>query len=215
MSPGAKPIVTSASQAPVAPRIGTGRGVPLNSPTAWGTGVASLPAAPPGLPSPPGLSNSASAVDAPGYSHLQEDFTRISLSPSQEANLYGSVLASPELTDEGYLASWEQVKTDDSAWSGAPTSSAHQEDIVENLWGEYDTPPVKEMDVVVCPVHTGKQCKKGICQAYATELRKKNGKGGAGNGGGKGKQGNGNTQGNGNGNGNGAVFIVVLILSTL
>ncbi|KAJ6579949.1 hypothetical protein DFH09DRAFT_1076855 [Mycena vulgaris] len=195
-----------------------------------------LPAFPPGLgplpgasdfdfPAPPGINRDAShassasssgavlpVIAAAQYDHVRgvtEGFVSISLSPSQEAHLYGGgAETSPD--PNAYVADWEKMPAPDvdSLWG----YKAQKEEVVESLWGDDDdAEKKKKADAILCTVH-GIICKKGICKEYARMLREKEraerdaasrgGGGGGGwnkaNGGNKGNKGNkGNTNNGG------------------
>ncbi|KAJ6626719.1 hypothetical protein B0H10DRAFT_507913 [Mycena sp. CBHHK59/15] len=185
----------------------------------------SAPAFPPGLgplpardrlPPPPGIvrdsstnigsTSSAEAVlpvAATQYDYvrdLRSGFVNISLSPSQEATLYGlAVDTSPD--PSSYVAEWEKMPAPDTDSPWGSEYTAKTEDVVESLWGEDDgVEKKKKADAILCTVH-GIICKKGICKEYARLLREKERavreaaapKGRAnGGGGGQGKANNGN-----------------------
>ncbi|KAJ7142213.1 hypothetical protein C8R44DRAFT_657986 [Mycena epipterygia] len=172
--------------------------VPVSATPASGT-----PAFPPGLaplpgesdfPGPPGIRRDASGassassaevafplVAAAQYDYVRaakEGIVRISLSPSQEAHLYGAGAdTSPD--PNAYVAEWEKMPAPDvdSLWGGGGGDGmykAQTEDVVESLWGDDDDAEKKRKaaDAVLCKVH-GIICKKGICKEYARMLREK------------------------------------------
>ncbi|KAJ7467485.1 hypothetical protein FB451DRAFT_1258686 [Mycena latifolia] len=184
-----------------------------------------VPAFPPGLaplpgesefdfPAPPGITrgpasaaSSASSAGAPlpvvasaQYDHVRgvtEGFVSISLSPSQEAHLYGAgAETSPD--PNTYVAEWEKMPAPDvdSLWG----FKAQKEEVVESLWGEEDDVEKKQADAILCTVH-GIICKKGICKEYARLLREKERaeKDAAARGGGRNKANTGNKANNNNG----------------
>jgi hypothetical protein len=111
------------------------------------------------------------AIASAQYEHLAAGFVGISLSPSQEATLYGlGTDTSPD--PAAYVAEWEKMPAADveTLWGGV---AAQHEDVVESLWGEDDdVERKKQADVILCTVH-GIICKKGICKEYARLLREK------------------------------------------
>lgn len=140
----------------------------------------------PVYPTPPGLTHSSSSSGSNSSSGtsfegvlsekplegLFEDAVTISLSPSQNRLLYGTVDVeeSPEITETGIIQPWEQTFVpkgiDDpvlDSWDNKSTSTiAGGPPAATNLWGEDESaggkkPPVK------CPHHPH-ECRKGICQ---------------------------------------------------
>lgn len=146
-----------------------------------------VPMRPPGLPHPAGITGAA-YPPPPGLIHdststtstssfgllsppLEEQFVRISISPSQEAALSGLTLdSSPDLA-AGYVASWQQVKPEETLW--ADTYADNGGEVIENLWADADDDEKKENPEDICPVHPGQTCKKGICKARAEMEKKK------------------------------------------
>lgn len=207
--PGTKPTAVAKSKSSPAGGA-TVSGLPLNNPNAWASPSRSVPLSPPGLGPPPGLTRNASGssqgmpstpleLSSPSLSHLTDNFSGLTMSESQEADLYG-LAHSPDITGVGYVAEYE---LDGYRYDDIPTTTDNG---VDNLWADVKPTP-QAKDEVVCPVHRGNQCKKGICAAYGDELKKwkrnldkekeHNGNGKNGNGGGKGHR-NGNAN-NGNG----------------
>ncbi|KAJ7592067.1 hypothetical protein C8J56DRAFT_932528 [Mycena floridula] len=170
-----------------APPAGAVQGVPLTSPNAWASKPPANawgpkpagPVSPPGLP--PRMSRETSGSGGSGASggsgssgsqpstpvdQVQNQFTTVSISESQEAELYGGMVDIVHDEATAYIAEYEI-----GGYGDTYNYSAQDSKVVDNLWGE-ETQPAKPTDEVVCPVHTGKQCKKGICAAYGDALRK-------------------------------------------
>ncbi|KAJ7076664.1 hypothetical protein B0H15DRAFT_925112 [Mycena belliarum] len=162
------------------------------------------PAVPPGILVDPGSGSSTSSAGAPiptvsaaQYDHVRgvtEGFVSISLSPSQEAHLYGAgVEVSPDPST--YVAEWEKMPAPDvdALWG----FKAQTENVVESLWGDEDDAEKKKKTEILCTVH-GIICKKGICKEYSRLLREKErAEARKGSDGGKGKGGKGGTGGGG------------------
>lgn len=121
----------------------------------------------------------------------------ISLSPSQDRVLYGieDTEGSPEITETGIIQPWEQTFVpqgmDDpvlNSW-GDKSASAGGPPVVTNLWGEGESAGVKKPTVPQCPYHP-QECRKGVCEWRAKQVREeerkksaeKGGRGGAGKG---------------------------------
>jgi len=113
----------------------------------------------------------------------------ISLSPSQEKNLYGLGLdededdlteMNPEEMELAYVAPWEKTAIPTSAndlWGGYAGSSGGGQGGQgqgeggkgENLWSD-EPPPDPTAGQLMCPSH-GKLCKKGICSEMSKLVR--------------------------------------------
>ncbi|KAK7057940.1 hypothetical protein R3P38DRAFT_2843746 [Favolaschia claudopus] len=154
------------------------------------------PVVPPGLgiaepSSPPGLSRGPSGASSTSTASIEvnslaDGFVGVTISPSQEANLYGAGqdLASPD--PNAYVAEWEKMPIVDpeTLWPAyTPVGGNGDSEWGEwdpkdgqNLWGEEagDDKEVnkKPPDTVMCRVH-GTICKKGICSEYAKMVREK------------------------------------------
>lgn len=133
-------------------------------------------------PGPPGFVRGTSVIilEEPGsgaqahHDHLRtvtEGFVSISLSPSQEANLYGLPQdTSPD--PNTYVAEYERVAIVDTPPNWDSSSKANGEE-KDSLWDDFDgAHRGKQPDAILCPAH-GVICKKGICQEYSKILREK------------------------------------------
>ncbi|KAF7304433.1 hypothetical protein HMN09_00845500 [Mycena chlorophos] len=120
----------------------------------------------------------------------------VSISPSQEARLYGDAadahgagMLSPD--PNAYVAEWEKTAFT-TTWTSvaAPPGALLAEEESENLWGEEDDIESKKQKAteILCPVH-GIICKKGICREYSKLLKE--------------RERGGHAKGNGNKNGGG------------
>lgn len=97
---------------------------------------------------------------------LFEEQVTISLSPSQDRQLYG--LANDESPDPNaaVVHPWEQqfvaAENMENMWDNVGTTE-------ENLWGDEETKK-PAVPVILCPVH-GIICKKGICKEMSKILK--------------------------------------------
>ncbi|KAJ7469325.1 hypothetical protein B0H11DRAFT_2043963 [Mycena galericulata] len=157
-------------------------------------GLGSLPGeddfpAPPGLvrgagPSSASSASSAEAVfpvlaaaHAPApYDRVRDltsGFVSISLSPSQEACLYGGGPSAADTSPDpnAYVAEWEKMPAPGLEEFGF---TVKKEEVVESLWGDEDDSEQRKQKAaeILCTVH-GIICKKGICKEYARMLREK------------------------------------------
>ncbi|KAF8994153.1 hypothetical protein BDQ17DRAFT_1252070 [Cyathus striatus] len=147
----------------------------------------------PGIPGP-GLSRVSTSAAPTGSSNIRtltETFVGVSLSPSQEKQLYaaagmfhddeaegGEGVLDPDVLEVTVLAPWEKNEEAEGGaedlW-GVPGAADVYEgasgsgEVFDNLWGEDDV--VKKPDQILCPTH-GIVCKKGICQDMSKLLRK-------------------------------------------
>ncbi|TFK33533.1 hypothetical protein BDQ12DRAFT_657809 [Crucibulum laeve] len=189
-----KPIITNKPTQPT-PRAGP------SAPPAWGI-TRSAPSVPnpPGhnlptpphtasnspspltYPSPPGLTRNPSNAPQAGPSsiaHVTEQLVNVTLSPSQERNLYllgegdddEEEFVSRDPTEENYLPEWETAavrKAEQDIWNLKAQAIPEVVDENLNLWGADEERPKPE--VILCPTH-GIACKKGICKDMAKIVR--------------------------------------------
>ncbi|KAJ7073160.1 hypothetical protein C8F01DRAFT_1106317 [Mycena amicta] len=146
---------------------------PWHNPTAPKGNNVAVPL-PPGLDTPAlsGRSTSTASTHSTGSQYdaltTQMGTISMSMSPSQEACLYGPegdiVAADPN----AYVAEWEKA----AIIALSDVSAPEPEQDGANLWGEEDDieQKKKKTQEILCTVH-GIICKKGICQEYARLLR--------------------------------------------
>ncbi|KAF7311470.1 Glycoside hydrolase family 79 protein [Mycena kentingensis (nom. inval.)] len=160
----------------------TAKAIPVSSTAPWHNPTApksnNVHAVPLDLPALSRSSTGTASSNSSSNSHNPDDVDDvatgiglISMSPSQEATLYG--LDAPPIDPSAYVADWEKAAiaeaTENSLWATTTLTSAST-----NLWGDDDDIEKKKQQAteILCTVH-GIICKKGICQEYARLLREK------------------------------------------
>ena len=112
---------------------------------------------------------------------LKEGEVLISLSPSQEKNLYGLgsdededdlTAMNPDEMELAYVAPWEKTvipSAVDRLWNGYAEGQEEGSQRGQNLWSE-EPPPDPAAGQLMCPSH-GKLWKKGICSEMLKLVR--------------------------------------------
>jgi hypothetical protein len=146
-----------------------------------------------GWPSEPATPSTSTPTDTKATANpierLKEGEVMISLSPSQEKDLYGlgsdgddDDLAemNPDEMELAYVAPWEKTAIAASSagdlWGGYAGSSGGEGGQGQeagrkgaNLWSD-EPPPDPTAGQLMCPIH-GKLCKKGICSEMSKLVR--------------------------------------------
>ncbi|KAF9465210.1 hypothetical protein BDZ94DRAFT_1254801 [Collybia nuda] len=166
------PATATSSISPTSP-ISPASSVASPPPYPPGLAPKGLPFAPPGLVRKTGSGSTLSSGSGSGSNaelfpvkaveDLFEEHVMITLSPSQDRELYG--IENDESPDPNAVVvhPWEQqFVAEENLWDNADATE-------ENLWGDEETKK-PAVDVVLCPVH-GKICKKGICREMSKILK--------------------------------------------
>ncbi|EDR07679.1 uncharacterized protein LACBIDRAFT_298063 [Laccaria bicolor S238N-H82] len=194
--PNTSPVATrppNSPWGPVAPRTGNvWVKQDTNKPTSTNTPGPTPTSATPTNDS--GWDNQPTTTPSNPIERLKEGDVLISLSPSQEKNLYGLggsddeddlTTMNPDEMELAYVAPWEKTSlplhTAD-LW-GSSEGQGGQEGKEVNLWSD-EPPPDPNAGQLMCPSH-GKLCKKGICSEMSKlvreeERRKREGERGGG-----------------------------------